>query len=346
MRIAEPLILAAEEAGARARRLAGVGVYGTAEKYFDPGEPLPLDPEYVETLDRINDDFVRWFEPGEVSAPDSGAVRKRGSLVTFPSPVRSGVDENDRVALRIYPAPVDAPAVGVIFHHWLFMGNWLTVDWLLGPLTRRYRVAVMVAPFHLGRRRPGTRSGAGMVNPNPRHVLEGMRQWQADHMASLGLLRRDFGFDRTVVVGYSLGGYCALLNRLLVPPRRTVAIAVTNNYARGVFEGVYTRSLRRSVREAGFTGESFQRATRSLDLCRWAGRIGGDKLTWIHPAADRIEPPDSLRAARNALQPERVVRINGGHATAVLNRARILREILRAVRREMGTRRPAARVVS
>lgn len=313
------------------RGLLGAEDYGPLETYFLPGEPRPPDPAFFDAFDRINDRFVEYLDPGEVSAPRPEDVARHDSFVSFPSALPSGEADLDRVVLKLYPAPPEAPPVGVLFHPWFGLSGWLAVDYLLRPLTRRLRVAAMTAPHHLGRCREGYRSGEGFVNPNPRHIFEGFRQWQADHLASMELLRRDFGFEAVVVVGYSLGGYGALLNRLIRPPLPTVAICVTNHYARGLFGGLPPFELVRRLHEAGFTYESFHHATRSLHLARWAPWIGGGDLTWIYAHYDTIEPPESLREAREAVAPERVVEVAGGHSTAILDQERIIKEIFRRV---------------
>lgn len=327
----ERITHAAEVLSRALRGLLAGGEYGPPEAYFLPGEPRPGDPAFFDAFDRINDHFVEYLDPGEVSAPRSEDVTCDGTFASFPSALPSGDADLDRVVLKLYPPPPDPPPVGVLFHPWFGLSGWLGVDYLLRPLARHLRVAAMTAPHHLSRCREGFYSGEGFVNPNPRHIFEGFRQWQADHLAALDLLRRDFGFEAVVVVGYSLGGYGALLNRLIRPPMPTVAICTTNHYARGLFGGMPPFDLVRRLREAGFTYESFHHATRSLHLARWATAIGGEDLTWIYAHYDTIEPPESLREAREAVAPERLVEIEGGHSTAILDQERIVREVFRRV---------------
>ncbi len=333
----------AEAWSLRLRRLTGAGAYREPSFYFRPGEPRPGDPGYLESLDEIHDAFTEWLDPGEIGAPAPSAIRREDGLLRFPSPRPTGDPRVDRVALKLYPVPPEAPATGILFQHWVSVGSWLFIDWLLAPLTRRFRVAAMVAPHHLMRRAPGLRHGEGFVNPNPRAIYAGLGQWQADHEACLALLARDHGFERTVVVGYSLGAYGALLNRLIRPPRQTVTICVTNDYSRGVFAGRHTRALKRRVLQAGFDSETFARATRGLHIARWAEGIGGGGITWLYARHDGIEPAESLAAARRAVAPEREVALPGGHSTAVLSRRAIAREIAHRVegpREERRDRRP------
>lgn len=338
----DPLLTAVERLRWAGCRAAGIGRLGPDERYFEPGEGRPGDPRYLAELDELNERFEEYLEPAGVGAPPPGRVRREGEFVTFPSARPCGDPRVDRVVVRLYPAPPDAGEGGVLFHHWVYAGRWSAIDYLLAPLASRFRVAVMVAPHHMMRRRPGFRPGEGMLNQNPRRLFEALRQWQADHAATRALLRRDFGFERLVVVGYSLGAYGLLLARLFGLRDPAVAVCVTNNYQRGVREGAATAHLARRILAAGFTWESFRRATRALHLARHAGRIGGDGLTFVRARYDRIEPSDSLDELIRALAPERLVFLPGGHSTAALFRHRIAREVAARMAAAYGTPRTPA----
>jgi len=314
------------------RRLAGSFDYGPVESYFEPGEPRPRDRGYAARFEAINARFPEWLGEGIRPLPVPELVEREGDLLRFPSPMPSGRPEVDRVALRLYPRPRKTSPVGVLFHHWLGMKSWLAADFLLHPLMERFPVAAMVAPHHLMRRPNADVVVDELADPNPRHVFEGFRQWIADHAACLGVLRREAGWRAVVVVGYSLGGYGALLARLVSPRVPIVAVCVTNCYARGVFEGAHTGELARILRTEGFDEASFYELTRSLHLSRWADRIGG-RLTWLYGGEDSIEPVESLHEARIRLEPERVVELPGGHSAALLDRAAIAVEVGRWVER-------------
>ncbi len=266
-----------------------------------------------------------------MAAPSPSSIVREEAMLRFPSAWPIGRPEIDQVALKLYPAPEGAPRTGVLFHHWVYMDGWLAADWLLRPLVQRLSVAAMVAPHHATRRPPEAASGEGLLNANPRHIFEGFRQWLADHRACLELLRRDHGFERVVVLGYSMGAYFTLMGRICGGKLPTVAVSCTNNYAGGVFHGEHTAALRDRVVEAGFTRESFSRATRAFHLARWAERIGGDELTLICGRYDRMEPPESQSELLEALQPERAVTVPGGHSTVIFNRRRICDEVIRRV---------------
>ena len=311
------------------RNLAPSPRWQDLPRYFPEGELQPHDPAFDTEMERINADFPAWLDPGPIEAPPAAAVVRHASRLEFPSPRPCGVPACDRVVLKLYSPPADPPPVVILFHPWLYFTLWLTVDWLLAPLVERYRVAVMSAPFHLERAAKGFVSGEGFVNPNPRRVFEGLRQWQADHLAACALLSREAAGAPVLPVGYSLGGYGLLLNRLVSPARPAVTICVTNHFARGVLEGSRGVGLRHGVAAAGFSGPRFEHLTRSLHLAHWAERIGGKDLTWIHARHDDIEPSESLREARLAIAPERTVELGGGHITAMLDRQTIVEEIVR-----------------
>jgi hypothetical protein len=302
--------------------------------YFAPEWEDGRDPRLIGELERINADLPGWLDPGSVSAPPAGSVREEAGFLRFPSPRPLGIEGVDEVALRVYPAPPDAPSVGVLFHHWMYLSDLSHVEMLLRPLLGRCRLAVMIASHHLQRRAAGWGHGEGMINPNPLHLFRAFRQWQSDHAASLRLLARDHGFERTVILGYSMGGYNALLARLCGPRISTVGVCVTNNYYEGVMKGSATAELRQRLREAGYTPEAFRQAVHSLHLARYARGIEGEKLTWIRARMDAFEPRASLHEARRALAPAREIVLPGGHSSAILFRERIAAEVLDRVREE------------
>lgn len=321
---------------ARARRAGYARLrHWTAYYHGRNGDGLDgRDPKLLERLEEINRAFVSWLDPGEVTAPPRESVAEEEGFLSFASQRPCGDARVDRVRLRVYPAPAGASEVGVLFHHWVCLEDWRHVDFLLRPLVGRCRVAAMVAPHHLQRRREGWRAGEGVLNANPLDVFRAFRQWQADHAACLRLLARDHGFQRVVLMGYSFGGYGSLLSFLNGPPLPLVAVSVTNNYRRGVLEGSNTGHLRRAVLEAGFTPETFGKSVRSLHLARWADRIDGRRITWIRARGDLIEPQESMLEAPRALRPAREVVLPGGHASAIFFRRRIAREVLARVAAE------------
>jgi hypothetical protein len=325
---ADRALLMIEELRLRMSRARGLATFRPWETYFDQESGFPRERRYFEQLERINEEFPAWLDPGEVGPPDPSRIELGGGLVRFPSACPSGDPAVDSVALRVYPAPSDATDVGILFHHWFYLDSWAPIDYLLKPLTRRFRVAVMVAPHHMMRRAPGFGPGEGMFNPNVLSIYQGLRQWQADHAACLALLEKNFGFRRTVLLGYSLGGLGSLLSRMFRASLPTVTVCVTNCLPRGVFEGIATRHLVPRLWEAGFSYDSFCWASRSLHLARWAPRIGGRDLTWMYARHDAIEPRESLCEPVSVLNPERVVELPGGHATAALFRERIATEVI------------------
>ncbi len=335
-----------EEFRLRVSRMRGLATFKPSRTYFGEEAGDPTQPGYFEELDRINENFIEWLDPGEITAPAPSSIERDGDVLLFPSSCPVGDERVDRVALKVYPAPPGAPPVGVLFHHWIYLDRWGPVDYLLKPITQKFRVAAMIAPHHMTRRAEGFGPGEGFLNPNVLNVFAGVRQWQADHAASLALLRRDHGFEQTVLLGYSLGGFGSLLSRMLRPALPTVAVCVTNHLSRGVFEGVAASHLVERLWEAGFSYDTFWWATRSLHLADWAPHIGGHDLSWMYARHDKIEPRDSLDEAVRALRPERIVELPGGHATAGLFRERIGSEVALRVERALGSRGESPRSAS
>ncbi len=315
-------------------RLRELGHYFDAKARNDGYRPAD-DPELEAKLDRANDDLLGFLDPGEVSAPSPHEISKVGSLISFPSQCPIGDPRVDRVTVKVYPAPPDAPRVGVLFHPWLFFDGWRSADFVLGPLLRRFRVAAMLAPHHHTRTREGFTSGEGYFNPNPYSIFLGMRQWISDHFVTMKLLMRDFSFDKIVIFGYSVGGFNTLFSTLFSSPMPMVTCCVTNHLARGVARGSVTDQLRKLLPHTGYTQASYARAVRSLHLARWASRIDASRLTWIEARSDTLEPKWSLIEGRDSLAPERIVELPGGHGGPAFCRRSIAREVTRRVQLEI-----------
>jgi len=174
-----------------------------------------------------------------------------------------------------------------------------------------------------------------MINTNPVHLFEGLRQWMADHCALLAILedeaRGGEGRARPVaVVGYSLGSYLAMMYSRFDPRLPIVAICPTNDYASLIYEGVMMKSLRMSITQAGMTREDWERFTSCLRLDPHARRFAADRTLMFAALYDGVEPWPSIERFTEALQPRRLVVLPSGHSTtAVLFRGLIMRETLR-----------------
>jgi hypothetical protein len=267
-----------------------------------------------------------------VSRCGAGASRRHETLA-FPSPLPSGIGPNDTVLVHRYRANAASQGT-ILFHHPAFRTGLAWIDWFTRPLRERFDVAVMEVPYHLSRAPEGTFSGERLINPNPIHLYEGLRQWMADQRALLAILEAEaaVGDPRArpvALVGYSLGAYLSMLYTRFDPALPVVAICGTNDYAMGVFEGILTTSLRACIESAGISREDWERLTRTLKLHLHAHELPADRFLLLSARYDRVEPFRSIERLIEALRPRRSVILPSGHSTtAVLFRRRIMNEAM------------------
>lgn len=310
-------------------------------QYKDPSRYLDVDREALEAYcAAAQRDLFAYLRPPSIRMASLAVTRgpcvsrQDPDLLTFASPRPSGMASNDTVRVHFFRATGRAEGT-LLFHHPAFRTGLGWIAWFTRPLRRRYDVAVMEAPYHLARAPKGTYSGERMINPNPIHLYEALRQWMADHRALLTILEAQAAAGearaRPVgIAGYSLGAYLATLYARFEPRLPVIGICPSNDYASLVYDGVMLTSLRAALTTAGITRADWERLTDSLRLDPHAPDLCGDRFLLFAAKHDGVEPWESLERFARALGPRRLVLLPSGHSTtAVLFRGRIARETLR-----------------
>ena len=328
------LVLATEATSFALNRWTGIAQYAHHSRY------LEQDQEAVEAYCAgASRDVFDYLAPPAVSI-DKIDVRRIPALsrsepdqLTFSSPRPSGIPANDTVRVHRYRAAGLAEGT-LVFIHPAFRTGLGWIEWFTRALRQRFDVAVMEAPFHLSRAPEGTFSGERMINTNPIHLFEGLRQWMADHRALLTILESeaDGGEPRSRpsgIVGYSLGSYLATMYSRYDPKLPIVGICPTNDYASLIYEGVMMKSLRASIGQAGISREGWERLTSCLRLDPYGRSFAANRMLLFAARYDGVEPWPSIERFVEAVQPRRLVLLPSGHSTtAVLFRRLIMRETL------------------
>jgi pimeloyl-ACP methyl ester carboxylesterase len=258
-------------------------------------------------------------------------IRGRSAeTLRFDSPYPSGRPGNDRVQVRLYrPAHNDHPNRVIVFHHPIYQKRWDVWEWFLADLMDRIPVAAMAGPYHYDRVPPGEYPGESTCNPNPWKLFESVRQWAWDQLATHTALIDRCGLEPAAVVGFSIGAFQSTLAAaagLINLP--LVSIASTNRYAHGILHGAIGHGILKGMREVGIDEARLRRMTESIQLERYAPRLRDRPVLFITGAHDRVDPPPSLERLNRALRPTRSVTLRTGHATIVLHRRTVGREIL------------------
>jgi len=329
------LVLGTERSSFALNRWTGIAQYSHPSRYLD--EDRAAVDAYCAGAAK---DLFAYLAPPAIATGALDVVRIPAEpatgreMLTYASPRPSGIGVNDTVRVHRFRAS-GRPEGTLIFAHPAFRTGLGWIDWFTRPLRRRYDLVVMEAPYHFSRAPEGTFSGERLINPNPIHLFEGLRQWMADHRALLAILEGEAAAGETRarpagVIGYSLGAYLATLYSRFDPRLPIVAICPANDYAALVYEGVMFSSLRAAIAAAGITREEWESLTSCLRLDRHAADFAADRFLLIAARYDGVEPWSSFERFARALAPSRLLLLPSGHSTtAVVFRGRIMRETLR-----------------
>jgi len=321
------------------RHWQGVNRFPEPERYFGPGGVEEAEAFCAE----VNRDLLEWIappaDPPRIERLDRRDVgsrfgRMRVEEIRFDSPDPSGDEANDRVQVRVYrhaATPVDGRVI--LFHHPIYQKDWTVWTWFLAPLIRLVPVAMMAAPHHFDRVGPARYPGEMSMNPNPALLFRAIRQWCADHTATVRMLDDTFGLRTSGIVGYSFGAFQALLlaagGRIDVP---IVSIASTNRYAFGLQNGSLGKGMLEGMGAVGIDRERLDRMVESLQLERHVGKLRDHDVLYVRGVYDAVDPFPSLVRLERALAPRRSIRLGVGHATVVFRRDRVVGETTRFLR--------------
>ena len=310
-------------------RLLGVGWHKDAFRHFGPGG---LD-EAESHCQAAGENFMAFVRPPDTVRPAGFVVRPFGRRVheiAFDSPLPSGHGANDRVVARLMTARRPrSDRKAIVFHHALLQRNWTLWEWFLAPLTERYPVVMMAAPYHFERTPSGWFPGEGTVNPNPYRLFEGIRQWCWDQKALMTALPESIGLEPAAVVGFSLGAFQTLLVAAAgdLTGLPLVSVASTNRYVHGLRHGVLGRGTLEGLRRAGIDGDRLDRMVEAIQLERYVGALRDRDVLFIAGRHDRVDPPPSVERLESELRPARAVWLETGHGTMLLERTRVAREV-------------------
>jgi pimeloyl-ACP methyl ester carboxylesterase len=316
-------------------RLIGVGWHKDPLRHFGPGGVEEAELHCAEA----NRDLLSFLRPpadaraaGLSTRPVRGAYPIRGSVeISFDSPLPSGRPKNDRVVARIVPARVPRKdGAAIVFHHAFLQRRWSLWSWFVAPLTHRYPVVILAAPYHFERTPPDEFPGEGTINPNPWRLYEAIRQWCWDQQALMNALPKAVGLEPIAVMGFSLGAFQTLLvaaaGALAGYP--LLSVACTNRYAWGLEHGVLGRGTFEGMKRIGIDRRRLGRMVGAMQLERHVGAVDGDRVLYIAGRHDLVDPPPSGKRLESALRPAHSVWLEAGHGSLVLERERIGREAL------------------
>ncbi|MCA9015347.1 MAG: alpha/beta hydrolase family protein [Planctomycetaceae bacterium] len=252
----------------------------------------------------------------------SGPVRVYD--VTFPSPVKTEVPENNTVHGHYYQPEGPGPFPACVCLH-ILGGGFELSEMSANSLARQGIAALTIKmPYYAQRRGVGEQSQRRMISFVPEHTAAGMTQAVLDVRRATAWLasREEVDAERMGVTGISLGGIMSALSSAAEPRFKKVAIYLGGgNLALGIWENPHPHAklFRKHWLENGGTYESFLKIMQPVDPHTYGHLLQNRDVLMVVAKHDEILPPKSAIALWESIgQKPELVWLDSGHITAAL----------------------------
>jgi len=252
--------------------------------------------------------------------------------LTFPSPVKSDIAENNTVYAEYFVPHGKGkhPAVVVLD---IMQGNQLIARgealWLA-----QNGVAAMVVllPHYNQRRAPGSK--IKLVSPDIVRTMDGIRQAVLDCRVAVAWLagRPEVDADQLGMVGTSLGSFLTALTSANEPRIKNVCMVLGGG---GLVDAYYDHPKAKPVTEwIDLVGgkKLVKNLIAPVDPITYAQQLKGKNLLMIAAKEDEIVPPKAASQLWEATGKQRIVWLDAGHITAAFYSMSVLREMRDHVR--------------
>ena len=252
--------------------------------------------------------------------------------LTFPSPVKSDIAENNTVYGQ-YFVPKERgkfPAAIVLD---IMQGNQLIARGEAMWLAQNGVAAlVVVLPHYNERRAPNSK--IKLVSPDIVRTLEGVRQGVLDCRCAAAWLaaRPEVDADNLGMVGTSLGSFLTALTSANEPRIKNVCLLLGGG---GLVDAYYDHPKAKPVTEwiDRFGGKRLvKNLIAPVDPITYAAQLKGKNLLMIAAKDDEIVPAKAATQLWEATGKQRIVWLDSGHVTSALYTMSMMREIRDHVR--------------
>lgn len=258
--------------------------------------------------------------------------------VRFPSPVSSGIEENDTQTLHVFlPTSRSGPVNAVvILHYWGATDHRVEFNTAL-ELARKGMAGIVVAlPYHLERTPPGVRSGQLAITPDPDRLRRTMVQAILDLKRTADWIesRPEFQRGRIGITGASLGAIVA-----------TLAVGVETRYTDAAFvvggvdiAGVLWKSSRvvkerEELRRLGYTEAKLREVLEPIEPLRYISANSLKSAYVVGAKYDTVVPRESVEKLIASLESPYVHWLETGHYGGFLIQKRVQNSVAEYFRR-------------
>lgn len=271
------------------------------------------------------------FEDWKAVSQPEGATEY---LEVFPSPLITGIEENDRVPLRVFlPNARTGPIPCVlVFHYW--GATDLRVErTLAAELNQRgLAAAVLTLPYHLARTPAGYRSGQLAIQPDVDRLKAMMVQAVQDSRRAIDFLqtRPEIDTRQMGVVGTSLGALVAA-SVYGIEPRITDASFLLGgiDVASILWNSSRVVNQREALRRRGYTEDRLRTGLAPVE----PGNLLGNRKTGsefvVGAQFDTVIPRRNTELLLSHLPNPKVLWLDTGHYGGIFVQRRLMREVAR-----------------
>jgi len=260
-------------------------------------------------------------------APLEAAGGIQRVYLSFPSPLPSGVVENDTVVCVLHlPAGAGPFPAMVVLHELGTPDGSVVRDIALRLAAGGYAALTITLPYHITRKPPGQDSIDLMVSADATQIVKAFRQAVVDIRRSVDWLekRPDIDGNRIGVMGVSLGGILTLLSSRVEPRfRAAVDVVGAGDLASVVWDGLLTRGIRSKLEGKGVTRDALAQTLAPIDPISYAQCNQVCRVLMICARLDVVMPPACATRTWEAFGRPQIEWFLAGHYDILFQRGKV-----------------------
>lgn len=254
--------------------------------------------------------------------------------LTFPSPVKTDIPENNTVHCELFLPPGKGPfPVAVALD--ILQGNALVARGECMWMAQHGVAGMVVYMAHYGPRRPPN-SDVRLLSTNVPKTLEGVKQTVLDVRCAVAWLasRSEFDADNIGIVGTSLGSLVGAVVAANEPRVKNVCLLLTGG---GLVDAYYDHPQVKPYRPiVDVLGGKFtlRLLIDPVDPITYAKQLKNKNLLMICASRDDIVPPSAAKVLWEKCGKQRIVWVDATHVGAAAYLMTILPEMTNHIRGE------------
>lgn len=253
--------------------------------------------------------------------------------LTFPSPVKSDVKENNTVHAEFYVPKSDKPLPVVLLLD-ITAGDARVPRTIASYLAQQGVAGLFVyMPYYGPRRPPGCEKR--LLSMNYRHSFEAVRQTVLDMRRAAAWLesRKEIDPKRLGILGTSLGSFMSALTAQMEPKFSHCVVLLGGG---GLIDAFYDDPRAAEIKalweKLGGTKDKLKSIFAPVDPITCAANLKGRKLLIIAAKKDEIVPPKMAELLWEATGKQKIVWYDCNHYSAVLYIVPALGEVVKHVK--------------